>query len=340
MSSQRPAGQADSQVGVDRLSVEERSPRPPGGGGQADDPTEVPPRGWWQIVRRALRRFSDEQGTLIAAGVAYYGFMALVPTLIAVVLLYGLISDPAQVQQQVDSLSSALPDQAKGLVTERLTALSSTSSGGLGIGLVVSLLVALWSASGGVSALMTAVNDAYGEDDDRGFVRKKALALALTVGAILFFCLSVALIAVLPAVLGSRDLPAPAEWGLQGARWLLLLGAVALALAVVYRVAPDRDAPRLQWLSVGAVVATVIWILATLGFSLYVAQFSSYDKTYGPMAGVVVILLWMWLSSIAVLLGATVNAEAERQTAKDTTVGSERALGKRDAYAADTVAGQ
>lgn len=303
-----------------------------------DQPTEVAPRGWWQIVRRAWRRFSDEQGTLIAAGVAFYAFMALVPTLIAVILLYGLLSDPAEVQRQIASLADVLPAEARGLVEERLTNLASTSSGGLGFGLAVSVLVALWSASGGVSALMTAVNEAYGEDDERSFIRRRLIALGLTAGAIVFFCVSIGLIAVAPALLGGEDLPTAAEVAIQIGRWLVLLVGVVLALAVVYRVAPDRRAARVTWLSVGALAATVIWVIATAGFSLYVTLFSNYDKTYGPLAGVVVVLLWLWLSAVAVLLGAVVNAEAERQTTADTTVGPDLRMGERDALAADTVA--
>ena len=308
-------------------------------GADADKPTEIPRRGWWQVVRRAWREAKSDQVPLLAAGVAFYSFLALFPAMIAAVMLYGLIRDPADVQRQVDELSATLPSDAASLLTTQLEALTTTSSSSLGLGLIISLVLALWSASGGVGNVMTAVNLAYDEEETRGFVKRKALALGLTLGAIVFVVVAVGMVAVAPAVLDNLVGAGPLRWALEVARWLGLLVAMSVALGVLYKLAPDRDAPKFRWVSIGSVVATVLWLLASLGFSLYVDNFGSYNKTYGALAGVVVLLLWLWLTMYVVLLGAEVNAEAEQQTAEDTTVGPERPMGQRGAVKADSPPG-
>lgn len=246
--------------------------------------------------------------------------------------------DPAEVQGA--SWTESLPSDAASVIRGQLEDLSSSSSSSLGIGLVVALAVALWSAAGGVGNLITALNIAYDEQETRGFVRRKALALGLTLAAIVFGVLSLSLVAAAPAVLDGVVDSTPARWGLEALRWLLLLVVMAGALAVLYRVAPDRSAPRFSWVSVGAVSATLAWLVASLGFSLYVDNFGSYAQTYGAAAGVVVLLLWLWLTIYVVLLGAELNAEAEEQTIVDTTVGDPQPLGERGAVKADSIPGE
>ncbi|PWN04709.1 YihY/virulence factor BrkB family protein [Nocardioides silvaticus] len=309
-------------------------------GEQADDPREIPRAGWFQIVKRAWAEAKSDQVPLLAAGVAFYSFLALFPAMIAAVMLYGLVRDPEDVRRQVDDLSAALPSDAASLLTTQLEAITSTSSGSLGLGLLVSLVLALWSASGGVGNLLSAINVAYDEEETRGFVKRKGLSLLLTLAAIVFVVVTISLVAVAPAVLDNLAEGGPLRWGLEAARWVGLVAAMTVALAVLYRVAPDRDDPEFKWVSVGAAVATVVWLAASLGFSLYVDNFGSYNKTYGALAGVVVLLLWLWLTMYIVLLGAEVNAEAEQQTARDTTVGQDRPLGQRDAVKADTLPGE
>ena len=304
-------------------------------GAHAGRPQEVPAKGWFQIAQRGWKEFNADQMMLIAAGVAFYAFLSLVPALVAAMLVYGLVYDPEQVKTQIESLSGVLPSSAQSLLSDQLTSLASANKQGLGIGLVVSLLASLWSASGGTGNLITAVNTAYDEDETRGFVKRKALALLLTVGAIVVFVVTVALVAVFPAVANALSLPTPLRIGLEALRWLLVLVVIGGSLAVLYRVAPDRDAPKMRWVSVGAAVAVVLWIVASVVFSLYVNNFGSYGKTYGSLAGVVVLLLWLWLSLVAVLLGAEINAESEKQTVRDTTRGPDRPMGERDALKAD-----
>jgi membrane protein len=186
--------------------------------------------------------------------------------------------------------------------------------------------------------LIKATNLAYDEDETRGFLKLRGTALALTLGAVVFVLLAVALVAVVPPVFDALGLGGIALVVAQIVRWALLVALVVGALAVVYRVAPDRDAPRFTWVSVGALVATLLWIIGSVAFSLYVNNFGSYNKTYGALAGVIVLMLWLYLTSYIVLLGAEINAESERQTEQDTTKGEPVPMGERGAEAADTLA--
>jgi membrane protein len=309
-------------------------------GADADKPAEIPKRGWVQILKRSWQESKDDQVPLLAAGVAFYSFLSLFPAMIAAVMVYGLIADPRTVAEQAQQLTEALPNDAASLISGQLEAITQTPQQSLGFGLLVALLLALWSAAGGVGNIVTAINLAYDEEETRGFVKRKALSLALTLGAIVFVVVAIGLVAVAPGLLEAFVPSGAAYWLLQIARWLLLVVAVSLVLAVLYRYAPDRDEPKFKWVSVGAVIATVIWLIASLGFSLYVNNFGSYGKTYGALAGVVVLLLWLWITNFIVLLGAEINAEAEQQTAKDTTTGDSQPLGERGAIKADNLPGE
>jgi membrane protein len=306
-------------------------------GAHADSPAQIPPRGWFEVAKRGWAEASADQVPLLAAGVAFFGFLALFPALIAFTLIWGLVADPAQIAGQTAGLLDSLPPDARSLLEGQLQQLASAPAQTLGWGLVLTLAVALWSASGGVGNMVTAINIAYDEDRKRGFVKDKLIALALTVGAVVFMAVMVALIAGVPVLFDLIGLGGGLRWVGEISRWLLLALLVMVALAVLYRVAPDREAPKFRWVSVGAVVATVLWLAASAGFSLYVSLFGNYAKTYGALAGVVVLLLWLWITSYAILLGAEINAEAEEQTIADTTTGPDQPLGRRGAVKADSV---
>lgn len=309
-------------------------------GEQAETPAQIPATGWWQVVRRAMKEASADNVPMLAGGVAYFAFLAIFPALIAAISLYGLVADPATVAAQLEGIAVALPESAQPLIADQLKAVVSTSGGALTTGLIVSVLAALWSASGGTGNLIKAVNIAYDEEESRGGVKLRLIALALTIGAIVFVLVALALVAVVPVVLDALPFGAVGRFLAQVVRWAVLIGVVIAALAVVYRIAPDRDAPRFRWVSVGALVAAVLWVLGSAGFSLYVNFFGNYNKTYGAVAGVVVLMLWLYLTSYIVLLGAEINAESERQTRQDTTRGPSQPMGTRGAEAADTVAGE
>ena len=305
-------------------------------GAAASKPTEIPAKGWLQVLKRGWHEASEDQVSLMGAGVAFFGFLSMFPALVAFTLIYGLVTDPATITAQTQSLTASLPPEAAALLVGQLEQLASAPQQSLGWGLVLAIALALWSAAGGVGNLITAINIAYDEDKKRGFVKEKLLALGVTVGAVVFLALIVSLMAGVPVVLSFVDVNGPLRWVIEVIRWLLLAGLVMFALAVLYRVAPDREAPKFRWVSAGAVAATVLWLAASAAFSLYVTLFGNYAETYGALAGVVLLMLWLWLTSYAILLGAEINAEAEEQTVKDTTTGPERPLGSRGAVKADS----
>jgi len=308
-------------------------------GQDADSPTDVPARGWLQIVKRAWKEAKTDQVPLLGAGVAFYAFLSLFPAMVALVLVYGLVADPSKIASQVKSMTGALPPEAQQLITSQLQSMASGQSRGLGIGLIVSIALALWSASGGMGHLITAVNTAYDEEETRSFVKRKLLALGLTLGAIVFMIVIIGIVVAVPALLAAGVSSTPLRVLLTVVQFIVLVAAVAAALALVYRLAPDRDSPKLKWVSTGSIIATVLWLVASIGFSLYTSHFGSYAKTYGALASVVVLLLWLWITSYAILLGAEINAEAEQQTASDTTEGPARPMGERGAVKADSTPG-
>ena len=337
MSRRRSSDGPSARRGAKDEQVAEPYPSSDVPGGDAHKPTDIPKAGWMQILKRTKSQVKEDNVPLLAAGVAFYMFLALFPALIAAVTVYGLVADPQQVEQQIDSLTSALPEDAASLIGTQMRDIATTSSSALGWGLLASLGGALFAASGGVQNLIKAINIAYDEEETRGFLKLRGLALLLTLGGVLFVAVAVGLVAVLLVVLGAVGLGGAALVGAQIARWVGLLVFVLVALAVLYRLAPDRDDPKFRWVGLGSVVATVLWLIGSLGFSLYVSNFGSYGKTYGALAGVVVLLLWLFLTSFIVLVGAEINSEMEQQTARDTTQGPEKPMGERRAVKADTM---
>ena len=315
---------------------------PPGGPGpeqlpgvHAEKPTDIPWAGWKQILKRAWAENKADNMPIIAGGVAFFGFLSIFPALIATISLYGLVASPEDVTRQIQDLSAQLPRDAQALLEGQLKAIAENSGSALSIGLVVSILGALFSASGGVNNLVTAINLAYDEVEARGAIKLRLLSLGLTLGAIVFVLITFTLVAIVPGILEALPLGPFGTILAQAVRWVALLAVFAGSLSVLYRVAPDRDAPRFRWVSLGSVIVTVIWAIVSVGFSLYVDNFGSYDKTYGAIAGVIVLMLWLYLTCFLVLLGAEINSEAEHQTAHDTTEGPPRPMGERGATMAD-----
>ena len=308
-----------------------------GRGRHAASPEAIPPRGWKDILWRAYKGINDKNLFLVAGGVTYYVLLALFPALLALVFIYGLMFDRVQVEQQVDAMAGVLPDSARQLIATELHQIVSSSGGALSIGVVISVLFALWSASRGMSGLMSALDICYGQEERRSFVRFNLVALGLTLGMIAVGVVAIALVAALPALVSATGLGGFLKWVALVVEWPVLFGVAVTALAVLYRYAPDRDEPQWRWLTPGAVAATALWIAGSVAFTAYVANFGSYNATYGSLTGVVVLLTWLYLTSLAVVLGAEINAESERQTRADTTVGAPEPMGERGAFAADTL---
>jgi membrane protein len=306
-------------------------------GREAELPRDIPARGWFDVLKRVFKETSRDNVSLIAAGLALYALLAVFPALAAAVSLYGLVSSPDQIAGQIQNLSGVLPQQAADILRTALQNLASQQSQALGAGAIIGVLVALWSARKGMVALMTATNVAYDEEEERGFFKKLFVSLAFTVAAVVGFVLIVALAAAVPLALRALGLPDVVQTILGVLRWVVLWFLVVFALAVVYRFAPDRDHPKWSWVTWGSAAAATLWLVVSLLFSLYVRNFGNYGETYGALGGVVVLLMWFYLSAFVVVLGAEINAELEHQTRRDSTTGREQPAGQRDAYVADTV---
>lgn len=253
--------------------------------------------------------------SIVAAGVAFYAFLAVFPALAGVISLYGLLADPMDVQRQLASLDAVLPASVIALLDNQLRSLTARSQGSLGLGAALGLLLALWSANKGMKAVIRAINIAYDEPEERGFVRLNALSLLLTLGAMLLLVFSTAAVVVVPAILGRIGLRGLGEHLVTWGRWPVLALLMMGALSVVYRFAPQRTAPKWRWVSIGAVLATVLWLAASALFSAYVANFTSFDRTYGSVAVGAILLVWLFIGAYLVLFGAEVNAEIERRGA-------------------------
>jgi membrane protein len=306
-------------------------------GRDATKPREVPGRGWFDVLKRARRRVRDSNLSIVAAGVAFYAFLAFVPALIAVVAIYGLVANPADVKQQITSFTDALPRDAQKLLSSQLTSITRSAGTGTGIAALIAIAGAMWSASSGIAALNTGLTVANGENETRGPLKRRLLALVLTIFAVVGVLLMLALVVALPSVVDSIDITGIGGTAVELARWPLMAGLLFVGLAVIYRYGPQRRRPRWRWVSPGALVAVVVGLAASIGFSVYVSLLGNYNKTYGALGAVIIMLLWLYLMAFAVLFGAALNAELERQTTRDTTAGDEAPMGERGAYAADTV---
>lgn len=306
-------------------------------GRTATHPRDIPWRGWWDITVRVKNSLSRDNATLIAAGLAMYGLLAVFPALTATVALYGLFVSPAQVVQQISGFAYQMPPGVWDLLKTQLQDVASHQHSTLTASAIVGLVIALWSVSSGMSSLMTAANIAYGEREQRGFLHQTAIAVVMTIGAAIGVIVLVALAFAVPLVLSLLGTSPWLKIIAEGARWVLLWWFAVLGLAIVYRSAPAREPPRWRWVTRGSGIAASLWLIGTVLFTLYVRLFASYQKTYGALSGVVVLLMWFYLSSFLVVLGAAINAESERQTVKDTTTGPPAPMGRRGAYAADTV---
>lgn len=288
-------------------------------GADADKPSDIPAPGWKQIAKRAYKESGKDNVSLIAAGVAFYAFLAFVPLLATMVLTYGLVAEPSSVVSHVQALTAAMPADAATIIGDQLQSIVTEAGSKKGIGLLIAIALSLYGAMKGAAAIVTATNIVWDVEDTRSFVKRTALNLILTVGAVLGLLLAVVGI----SVLGFLDhlLPASApivHLLLKIGFWVLAAAAVSFGVAVIYRYAPNRPEPEWRWISPGSVIATLVWLIATAGFGFYVANFGNYNATYGSLGAVIVFLTWIYLTAYILLMGAELNAETERQTDEDT----------------------
>jgi membrane protein len=308
----------------------------PGRGRHAKAPWQIPLKGWKDIFWRTYQQIGEDRLLAVAAGVVFYGLLAVFPAVTALVSLYGLFASPAAISEQLALLSGILPDSAVEILREQIGRLTANSSK-LGLGFIFGLAIALWSANSGMKAIMDALNVVYEEKEKRGFIKLNLVSLGFTLAGIGVLLLAVATVVVLPVALNFIGLHNATDSLLRIARWPLLTLVIILGLAVLYRYGPSRREPRWQWISVGSVVAAVAWLISSALLSWYLANFAHYDATYGSLGAGIGMMIWMWISSIVILFGAQLNSEIEHQTIRDSTVPGDKPLGARGAAMADTV---
>ncbi len=286
----------------------------------ASSPWAIPAIGWKEVALRTLREAGEDNIGIIAAGVAFYGFLALVPVLGAIVLSYGIVAEPKTVVHDMQNLTSIMPADAARLVGEQLMNVVKTSTGKKGFGVAVALAIALFGARNGAGSVVTALNIAYEEKEERGFIKVNLLALGITVASVLVAVIALVVIAALSRMEdGTRSAPTILVILGRGLSYFVLVLVGAAGAATLYRYGPSRQKPRWRWLTPGSVLVAILWLLLTSGFGIYVAHFGNYNVTYGSLGAVVVLLTWLYLSSYALLFGAELNSELERQTGKGRT---------------------
>jgi membrane protein len=282
----------------------------------ADDPSDIPARGWKEVLKETWKEAGKDNITLVAAGVAFYAFSALVPLLTAFVLTYGLVAEPSSVVSHTQMLTNAMPRESAGIIGEQLKSMSESAGAKTGFALLIALLIAIYGASKGAGSLMTGLNIAWGTKESRGFVKRTLVAIGLVTGSV------VAMVGAILAmsVMNFMEELMPALGGLG--HFIVKLLSFALAavlvmavLAAVYRYGPDRPNAKWKWVTPGSIVATIVWVLATIGFGFYVSNFGSYNATYGSLGAVIVFLTWLYLTAYIILLGAEMNAVLEQEVA-------------------------
>jgi len=320
----RPAPSVTSEGGDDR-------------GRQARSPSEIPAKGWKDILLRVYGNIGKHRVFALAAGMTYYSILAIFPALAALVAIYGLFADPGSIAKHLDQISGFVPSGAVDVARDQLTRVTSKGSQSLGFTFAIGLAISLWSANAAMKALFDTLNIVYGEEEQRGFLKLNAVSLAFTLAAIGFVVVALGAVVVVPVVLNYLSLSNFADLLVRIARWPVMFVGLALALACIYRFGPSREAPAWRWISWGSAVATLLWLAASGLFSWYAASFGKFNETYGSLGAVIGFMTWLWISAIAVLLGAELDAEMEHQTAQDTTTGGPKPLGARGARVADTV---
>jgi membrane protein len=306
-------------------------------GRRAVAPWQIPWKGWKDILLRTWHEMNEDRLLAVAAGVVFYGLLALFPAITALVSCYALLADASTVNQHLASLGAMVPGGAMDIVKEQVDRVLSKGDIKLGTAFAFSFLLALWSANGGMKAMIDALNVAYEEKEERGFFKLNAVSLTFTVGGIGAVLIAIGAIVALPMVLSAIGLSAVTDAIVRYGRWPLLFVLTLLALAVLYRYAPSRRAPQWKWITPGSLFASVAWLAGSALLSFYLANYAHYDATYGSLGAAIGLMMWMWMSTIVILLGAELNAEIEHQTAEDTTEGGNKPLGARGAEMADTL---
>ena len=306
-------------------------------GRQAASPTEIPPKGWKDILLRVYANVSKHRVFALAAGMTYYSILAIFPAIAALVAIYGIFSDPTTIAKHLDQLGGLMPGGAVDVARDQLTRVASKGTQALGLTFLIGLATSLWSANAAMKSLFDTLNIVHGEEERRGFVKLNAISLGFTLGGVGFILAALGSIVVAPVILNYAGLSNAGDLLLRIGRWPSMYVVLTFALAVIYRFGPSREAPRWRWITWGSAIAALLWLAVSGLFSWYAANFGKFNETYGSLGAVIGFMTWLWISAIVVLLGAELDAEMEHQTARDTTTGSPKPMGARGARVADTV---
>ena len=309
----------------------------PGRGRRATAPWHIPRTGWKDILWRVYASINDNRLLAVAAGVVFYSLLAIFPAVAAFVSLYGLIADASTIDSHLSIAAGIFPAGAVDILHDQITKLAAKSDAKLSLGFMTGLGVALWSANSGMKAIIDALNVVNDEKEKRSFVKLNLVSLLFTFVALLSLMVALSVIVIAPIIFSAVGLSSPSSLAIVVLRWPLFLVLATVALAAIYRYGPSRREARWQWLSVGSAAAAIAWLISSVLFSWYIANFGAYNATYGSLGAAVGMMMWMWISAIVILLGAELNAEIEHQTAQDSTVGSDKPLGVRGAVMADTI---
>ena len=306
-------------------------------GRDAKTPSEIPKKGWKDTLIRVKKEAKSDRLSMVSAAMAYYALFAFVPAISSIVLIYTWVSDPAEISSHISKVSQFIPEEIQTMLNEQLKGLASKAPTTLGLSAISALLIALWSASKGSKAIIEALNIIYDEEDKRGFFKLNFLALGMTFLGAVLGVLALSVVVVVPAIINLFNFGGTTEIIATSASWIVLLTLFTFYLSFTYRFAPNREKAKWKWVSWGAVIAAVLFALASALFSWYAKEFGNFNKTYGSLGAIIVLMMWFYISSFVVLLGGEINAELEHQTKKDTTKGPDKPLGTRGASMADTV---
>ena len=322
----------DEPLSLHKLRAAQR-----GRGRRARYPWNIPLKGWKDIFWRTYNQFNEDRLLAVAGGVVFFVLLALFPGLSAIVSLYGLFADRASFADHLSLIASIAPAEAFGIIRTQIEQVISKGNDQLGVAFLVSFGLALWSANAGVKAVMDALNVAYEEKEQRSFISLNIESLLFTFGCLVGLLITIAFIVALPLIFDFLGLSSVAEAIIFYLRWPALVLLLVTFISTLYRFGPCRRHAKWTWLTPGSVVASILWLAGSYLLSIYLENFANYDAVYGTLGAAVGLMMWLWLSAIAVLFGAELNAEIEHQTARDTTIGPPKPLGTRGATMADTV---
>jgi len=328
----RQIGPADTQPGSPERELAQR-----GRGRYSSSPLQIPRAGWKDILWRTYESTNDDRLLATAAGVVFFGLLAVFPTVTALVSSYGLFADASTIGANLQTLALMLPEGSFAIVEDQIARVLGQGNASLGAAFLFGLVLAIWSANAGVKAIIDALNVVNEEREKRSFLKVNLISLAFTTGGIAALLLMVSAVVAFPLALDRLGLAPDSKLIVSLARWPLLFAILLVALGLLYRFGPSRRPARWQWLGVGTVAAALLWIAGSAGLSWYLSNFGNYNATYGSLGAAIGLMMWMWMSAIIVLCGAELNSEIEHQTARDTTTGPPKPLGGRGAVMADTL---